>query len=99
MFRARSRPDASDAAVAHRAFASAVDPRDAEGDALAGLDELAAALDELPAAQREVFPAGRGEELQAAGGRKRRQRESRKRYAVLRLRERLATSYADFTRG
>ena len=65
------------------------------------LDTLRAALDELPANQREVFIAheldGRSfKELAAATGVGVNTLLARKRYAVLHLRERLRSSYDDF---
>jgi RNA polymerase sigma factor (sigma-70 family) len=62
------------------------------------LDELALALDELPAAQRDVFVAheleGRSfKEIAAESGVNVNTLLSRKRYAVLHLRERLQTFY------
>ena len=68
------------------------------------LDELEAALDELPEEQREVFLAheweGRSfkemaEETQASVN----TLLSRKRYAVLHLRDRLRSIYDEFTKG
>ncbi|WP_229514201.1 RNA polymerase sigma factor [Paraburkholderia terrae] len=65
------------------------------------LDTLRAALDELPANQREVFIAheldGRSfKEMAAATGVGVNTLLARKRYAVLHLRERLRSSYDDF---
>src|SRR5438046_255901 len=65
------------------------------------LDELELALDELPDEQREVFVAheleGRGfKELSAESGVKVNTLLSRKRYAVLHLRERLQSIYDEF---
>jgi RNA polymerase sigma factor (sigma-70 family) len=65
------------------------------------LDELYAALDEMPRAQREVFIAhemeGRSfKELSAKGGVGVNTLLARKRYAVLHLRERLRTIYNEF---
>ena len=65
------------------------------------LDELEFALDELPDEQREVFVAheieGRSfKELSAESGVSVNTLLSRKRYAVLHLRERLQNIYADF---
>ena len=65
------------------------------------LDELELALDELPEDQREVFVAheleGRSfKELSAETGVNVNTLLSRKRYAVLQLRERLQSIYADF---
>jgi RNA polymerase sigma factor (sigma-70 family) len=67
------------------------------------LDELEVALDELPAEQREVFVAheieGRSfKEMAAETGLSLNTLLSRKRYAVLHLRERLRTIYDDFRR-
>src|ERR1700712_2688984 len=66
------------------------------------LDELALALDELPGEQRDVFVAheleGRSfKELAAASGVNVNTLLSRKRYAVLHLRERLQTFYDELT--
>ena len=64
------------------------------------LDELDAAFDEFPAAQREVFVAhelvGR-KELAARTGVCLNTLLSRKHYAVLHLRERLKAVYDEFT--
>jgi RNA polymerase sigma factor (sigma-70 family) len=65
------------------------------------LDELELALDELPAEQREVFIAheleGRSfKELSAESGVNTNTLLSRKRYAVLHLRERLQSIYDEF---
>ena len=67
------------------------------------LDELELALDELPEEQREVFVAheleGRSfKELAAETGVSVNTLLSRKRYAVLHLRERLQSIYDEFTR-
>src|SRR4029077_13435937 len=66
------------------------------------LDELELALDELPDEQREVFVAheleGRSfKELSAESGVNVNTLLSRKRYAVLQLRERLHSIYDEFT--
>lgn len=66
------------------------------------LDELELALDELPEEQREVFVAheleGRSfKELSAESGVNVNTLLSRKRYAVLHLRERLQSIYDEFT--
>ena len=68
------------------------------------LDELELALDELPDEQREVFVAheleGRSfKELSAESGVNINTLLSRKRYAVLHLRERLQSIYDDLTEG
>src|SRR5713226_8284972 len=68
------------------------------------LDELELALDELPDEQREVFVAheleGRSfKEMAAATGVSVNTLLSRKRYAVLHLRERLQSIYDEFTKG
>jgi len=68
------------------------------------LEELELAVDELPREQREVFIAheleGRSfKELAAETGVSVNTLLSRKRYAVLHLRERLRDSYDEFTRG
>jgi RNA polymerase sigma factor (sigma-70 family) len=66
------------------------------------IDELAAALADLPAEQREVFLAHEVEgrtfrELAASTGLSINTLLGRKRYAVLRLRSRLRATYLDFT--
>src|SRR6266566_4309082 len=68
------------------------------------LDELEAALDELPDEQREVFVAHEWEgrsfkEMAEETGVGVNTLLSRKRYAVLYLRERLQSIYGEFTRG
>jgi len=68
------------------------------------LDELELALDELPDEQREVFVAHELErrsfkELSAESGVNMNTLLSRKRYAVLHLRERLQRIYDEFLRG
>jgi RNA polymerase sigma factor (sigma-70 family) len=68
------------------------------------LDELELALDELPKEQREVFVAqeleGRSfKEMAAATGVSVNTLLSRKRYAVLHLRERLQRVYDEFTKA
>ena len=68
------------------------------------LDQLELALDELPEKQREVFVAheldGRSfKELAAATGVSVNTLLSRKRYAVLHLRERLQSIYDEFTKS
>jgi RNA polymerase sigma factor (sigma-70 family) len=68
------------------------------------LDELALAVDELPAEQREVFVAheleGRSfKEMAAATGVSVNTLLSRKRYAVRHLRERLQSMYDEFTKA
>ena len=68
------------------------------------LDELALAVDELPEEQREVFVAheleGRSfKEMAAETGVSVNTLLSRKRYAVLHLRERLQSIYDEFTKG
>ena len=68
------------------------------------LDELELALDELPEEQREVFVAhefeGRSfKELAAETGVSMNTLLARKRYAVLRLRERLRRVYDEFGKG
>jgi RNA polymerase sigma factor (sigma-70 family) len=67
------------------------------------LEALAAAMDELPKEQREVFVAHelegrRFKEISAATGVSVNTLLSRKRYAVLHLRERLQSIYDDFTK-
>lgn len=66
------------------------------------LDEILAALEELPAEQRDVFIAHEIDglsfkELAAATGLSANTLLARKRYAVLRLRARLQTAYEDFS--
>ncbi|MFY9550651.1 MAG: sigma-70 family RNA polymerase sigma factor [Thermoanaerobaculia bacterium] len=68
------------------------------------LEELADALDELPKEQRDVFLAHEVEgrsfrELASETGLSINTLLSRKRYAVLHLRERLQTIYSDFQKG
>lgn len=68
------------------------------------LDELELAIDELPAEQREVFVAHELEgrsfaEMAAEKGVNVNTLLSRKRYAVLHLRERLQGIYDEFTKG
>jgi len=68
------------------------------------LDELELAVDELPEEQREVFVAheleGRSfKEMAAETGLSVNTLLSRKRYAVLHLRERLQSIYDEFTKG
>jgi RNA polymerase sigma factor (sigma-70 family) len=68
------------------------------------LDELEQALDELPDEQKEVFVEheleGRSfKEMAAESGVSMNTLLSRKRYAVLQLRERLRSIYDEFTRG
>jgi len=68
------------------------------------LDELADALDELPTEQRFVFLAHEAEgrsfqELAAETGVSINTLLSRKRYAVLFLRRRLAAIYAEYQKG
>ena len=68
------------------------------------LDELELALDELPEEQRDVFVAheleGRSfKEMAAETGLSVNTLLSRKRYAVLHLRERLQNSYDEFTKA
>jgi RNA polymerase sigma factor (sigma-70 family) len=68
------------------------------------LDELESAVEELPEEQREVFVAheldGRSfKEMAAESGVSVNTLLSRKRYAVLHLRERLKSAYDELTRG
>ena len=68
------------------------------------LDELELALDELPEEQRDVFTAHEIEgysfkEIAARTGVSVNTLLSRKRYAVLHLRERLQSIYDEFTKG
>jgi DNA-directed RNA polymerase specialized sigma24 family protein len=68
------------------------------------IDELDAALAELPREQREVFVASELEgrsfaELSKESGVKVNTLLSRKRYAVLSLRERLRAIYDEFLKG
>jgi RNA polymerase sigma factor (sigma-70 family) len=68
------------------------------------LDEMELAIEELPAEQREVFVAHELEgrsfaEMAAETGVNVNTLLSRKRYAVLHLRERLQGIYDEFTKG
>jgi RNA polymerase sigma factor (sigma-70 family) len=101
-FRARS-PDADDVSELEELLPSA----DAGPDAVYArnvlLDEIALAIDELPKDQRDVFVAheleGRSfKELSAETGVSVNTLLSRKRYAVLRLRQRLQAAYDELTR-
>ncbi len=91
-----------------RAFEDLLPSPDAGPEALYArnllLDELESALDELPDEQREVFIAyelkGRSfKEIAAETGVSVNTLLSRKRYAVLHLRERLHYIYDEFTKG
>ena len=102
-FRARS-PDADDVSELEELLPSA----DAGPDAVYArnvlLDEIALAIDELPKDQRDVFVAheleGRSfKELSAETGVSVNTLLSRKRYAVLRLRQRLQATYAELTKA
>ena len=101
-FRARS-PDADDVAALEELLPSA----DAGPDAVYArnvlLDEIALAIDELPKDQRDVFVAheleGRSfRELSAETGVSINTLLSRKRYAVLRLRQRLKAAYDELSK-
>jgi RNA polymerase sigma factor (sigma-70 family) len=101
-FRARS-PDADDVSELEELLPSA----DAGPDAVYArnvlLDEIALAIDELPKDQRDVFVAheleGRSfKELSAETGVSVNTLLSRKRYAVLRLRQRLQAAYDELTK-
>jgi RNA polymerase sigma factor (sigma-70 family) len=112
LFRKKKPVSFSDAAVAGDEELSQLEDLlpspDAGPDALYArsllLDELAFALDELPEEQREVFVAheleGRSfKEMAAATGVSVNTLLSRKRYAVLHLRERLQSIYNEFTKA
>ncbi len=112
LFRKKQPVNFSDAAVADEAdellrLEDVLPSPDAGPEALyarsALLDELGLAIGELPAQQREVFVAheleGRSfKEIAAETGVSLNTLLSRKRYAVLRLRERLRSVYDEFLR-
>ncbi len=114
LFRKKKPGSFSDTAVAHDEddellrFEDLLPSPDAGPDALYArnvlLDELESALDELPEEQREVFVAheleGRSfKEMSAETGVSVNTLLSRKRYAVLHLRERLQNIYDEFTKA
>ena len=113
LFRKKKPQSFSDAAVADEdeellRFEDLLPSPDAGPDALYArsvlLDELAFALDELPDEQREVFVGheleGRSfKEMAAESGVSVNTLLSRKRYAVLHLRERLQSIYDEFTKA
>jgi RNA polymerase sigma factor (sigma-70 family) len=100
-FRAKS-PDADDLAGLEELLPSADAGPDAEYARGVLLDEIARAIDELPKDQRDAFVAheleGRSfKELSAETGVSVNTLLSRKRYAVLRLRQRLQAIYDELT--
>ena len=100
-FRAKS-PDADDVAGLEELLPSADAGPDAEYARGVLLDEIARAIDELPKDQRNAFVAheleGRSfKELSAETGVSVNTLLSRKRYAVLRLRQRLQDIYDELT--
>jgi RNA polymerase sigma factor (sigma-70 family) len=112
LFRKKKPESFSDAAVAEEEeglrLEDLLPSPDAGPDALYArhvlLDELEAAIDELPEEQREVFVAheveGRSfKEMSAETGVNVNTLLSRKRYAVLHLRERLRSIYAEFSKA
>ena len=113
LFRKKQPERFSDAIVAHEddelpRLEDLLPSPDAGPDALYArnvlLDELELAVDELPEEQREVFVAheleGRSfKEIAAETGVSVNTLLSRKRYAVLRLRERLHSIYDEFRKG
>src|SRR5207237_1237826 len=114
LFRKKRPESFSNTAVAHQddeddlQFEDLLPSPDAGPEALYDrsvlLDELAFALSELPEEQREVFVAheleGRSfKDMSAATGVSVNTLLSRKRYAVLHLRERLQSIYDEFTKG
>ena len=113
LFRKKKPESFSDTAVANEdgellRFEDLLPSPDAGPEALYArhvlLDELELALDELPDEQREVFVAheleGRSfKELAAESGVSVNTLLSRKRYAVLHLRERLQSIYDEFTKA
>src|SRR5258707_9246177 len=114
LFRKKTPESFSDTAVAHDdeddelpQFEDLLPSPDAGPEALFArnvlLDELESAVDELPEEQREVFVAheleGRSfKEMSAESGVSVNTLLSRKRYAVLHLRERLQSIYDEFTK-
>jgi RNA polymerase sigma factor (sigma-70 family) len=115
LFRKKKPESFSDAAVAHRKdddellrLDDLLPSPDAGPEALYArrvlLDELDSAVEELPDEQREVFIAHELEgrtfkEMSAATGVSINTLLSRKRYAVLHLRERLQSVYDEFTKA
>jgi RNA polymerase sigma factor (sigma-70 family) len=115
LFRKKKPESFSDAAVAHRKdddellrLDDLLPSPDAGPEALYArrvlLDELESAVEELPDEQREVFIAHELEgrtfkEMSAATGVSINTLLSRKRYAVLHLRERLKSVYDEFTKA
>jgi RNA polymerase sigma factor (sigma-70 family) len=115
LFRKKRPESFSDAAVAHREdddellrLDDLLPSPDAGPEALYArrvlLDELESAVEELPDEQREVFIAHELEgrtfkEMSAATGVSINTLLSRKRYAVLHLRERLQSVYDEFTKA
>jgi RNA polymerase sigma factor (sigma-70 family) len=115
LFRKKKPESFSDAAVAHREdddellrLDDLLPSPDAGPEALYArrvlLDELDSAVEELPDEQREVFIAHELEgrtfkEMSAATGVSINTLLSRKRYAVLHLRERLQSVYDEFTKA
>jgi RNA polymerase sigma factor (sigma-70 family) len=115
LFRKKKPESFSDAAVAHREnddellrLDDLLPSPDAGPEALYArrvlLDELESAVEELPDEQREVFIAHELEghtfkEMSAATGVSINTLLSRKRYAVLHLRERLQSVYDEFTKA
>src|SRR5438105_12115162 len=113
LFRKKKPESFSDAAVAHEEdellqFEDLLPSPHAGPEALYArsllLDELELAIDELPQEQRDVFVAheleGRSfKEIAAETGVSLNTLLSRKRYAVLHLRERLQNVYDEFTKG
>jgi len=102
--RCRERDRGGRDAGAGRATAVAADGPEALYARTVLLDELELALDELPEEQREVFVAheleGRSfRELAAESGVNVNTLLSRKRYAVLHLRERLKSTYDEIEKG
>jgi RNA polymerase sigma factor (sigma-70 family) len=106
LFRKKRPENFSDAEVLH--FEDLLPSADAGPEALYArsvlLEELELAIAELPKEQREVFVAheleGRSfKEMAAAGGLSVNTLLARKRYAVLRLRERLQGIYDEFSKG
>jgi len=101
-FRARS-PESDDVAALEELLPSADAGPEAQYARNVLLEEIALAIDELPKDQRDVFVAheleGRSfKELSAETGVSINTLLSRKRYAVLRLRERLRAVYDELTK-
>lgn len=100
----RKKPDAIDDAALDTLFPSPQAGPDAELERNRLIDALAEAIADLPKAQRDVFVAheldGRSfKELAAETGTSMNTLLARKRYAVARLRARLARVHDDFTKG